>query len=256
MAALADDYPDRRQQCVDVLCGYLRLPWDPEADDLAATSTTVSRTGPDGATTAVTTTPARRPHDAEVRATVLAVIAAHTRQPPGPGDSWSWTPLDFNLTGAHLRDLDLAGCRFDGRLLFDGAVFSGTRTTFQRARFSLTGRRITHDRVVVSFRGATFNATETSFEAAVFGPAPSSDQQLSFARASFVGGVRLGSAALPKQAFRMFSGITVPGRLMLPADVDQRHLPHLGSSTPTPAQVRIGATWYELDPPTSRRGSS
>src|SRR5262249_33713884 len=30
MAGLADDWPEHRQTCVDVLCAYLRLPYDPE----------------------------------------------------------------------------------------------------------------------------------------------------------------------------------------------------------------------------------
>ncbi len=29
MAGLADDWPENRQTCVDVLCGYLRMPYDP-----------------------------------------------------------------------------------------------------------------------------------------------------------------------------------------------------------------------------------
>jgi hypothetical protein len=30
MAGLADDWPENRQTCVDVLCGYLRLPYGPD----------------------------------------------------------------------------------------------------------------------------------------------------------------------------------------------------------------------------------
>ena len=30
MAGLADDWPENRQTCVDVLCGYLRLPYEPD----------------------------------------------------------------------------------------------------------------------------------------------------------------------------------------------------------------------------------
>lgn len=32
LANLADDWEQKRQQCVDVLCAYLRLPWDPGHD--------------------------------------------------------------------------------------------------------------------------------------------------------------------------------------------------------------------------------
>ena len=30
MAGLADDWPENRQTCVDVLCGYLRMPYEPD----------------------------------------------------------------------------------------------------------------------------------------------------------------------------------------------------------------------------------
>ena len=33
MAGLADDWPENRQTCVDVLCAYLRLPYEPDPGD-------------------------------------------------------------------------------------------------------------------------------------------------------------------------------------------------------------------------------
>ena len=36
MAGLADDWKQNRQTCVDVLCAYLRLPYDPDPGDDAA----------------------------------------------------------------------------------------------------------------------------------------------------------------------------------------------------------------------------
>ncbi|MGH3153169.1 MAG: hypothetical protein ACRDOB_20910, partial [Streptosporangiaceae bacterium] len=33
MAGLADDWQDHRQTCVDVLCAYLRMPYEPEPGD-------------------------------------------------------------------------------------------------------------------------------------------------------------------------------------------------------------------------------
>src|SRR5690348_16821036 len=33
MAGLADDWPENRQTCVDILCAYLRLPYDPDPGD-------------------------------------------------------------------------------------------------------------------------------------------------------------------------------------------------------------------------------
>jgi len=170
MAALADDYADRRQQCVDVLCGYLRLPWDPNVDDLAATSTVMTTPGPDGTSTAQSNTPARRPHDAEVRATILATIAAHTRH---ENPSTSWTALDFNLRRAHLADAIFTGCQFAGRTSFEGAAFSGERTSFEGAAFS--GER-------TSFQNAAFSTTHTSFDGAKF-----SGDDATFEEATFSG---------------------------------------------------------------------
>jgi hypothetical protein len=62
MAGLADDWPENRQTCVDVLCAYLRLPYDPEPGD--------------GATPAD-----RAAHRAnrEVCRTIIRVIGAHLR---------------------------------------------------------------------------------------------------------------------------------------------------------------------------------
>lgn len=156
MAALADDYADRRQQCVDVLCGYLRLRWDPDLDDLAATSTTITETDSDGVATSRTTTPVRRPHDAEVRATIVAVIAAHTRVPADPA---TWTPLNFNLASAHLVDVDFDDCHFAGEVAFSGATFSGTGTSFMGTTFS---------GVSTSFMGTTFSGKFTNFDGATF----------------------------------------------------------------------------------------
>ena len=62
MAGLADDWPENRQTCVDVLCGYLRLPYDPDPGEDAV--------------------PAERAAyraSREVRHTVIRVITAHLR---------------------------------------------------------------------------------------------------------------------------------------------------------------------------------
>lgn len=78
MANLADDWPEQRQQCVDVLCGFLRLP--PPADE------------------------ALRAADAKIRTTIGAVLRDHLQE------GGAWCGLDFNLIGAYLVDRD---CRTD-----------------------------------------------------------------------------------------------------------------------------------------------
>lgn len=69
MAALADEYPDRAQQCVDVLCGYLRLPYDQRRDGLDALTTTYTST--DRSTVETAATPA---FDGIVRTTITDAI--------------------------------------------------------------------------------------------------------------------------------------------------------------------------------------
>ena len=78
MAVLADDWPENRQTCVDVLCGYLRMPYEPDPGDGA--------TGPE-----------RLAFDAsrEVRHTVIRVITAHLKA----GAAVSWQGLSFDFTG-------------------------------------------------------------------------------------------------------------------------------------------------------------
>src|SRR5215468_4059915 len=62
MAGLADDWEENRQTCVEVLCGYLRMPYEPDPGDQAPE-------------------PERLAFRAsyEVRRTVIRVITAHLR---------------------------------------------------------------------------------------------------------------------------------------------------------------------------------
>jgi hypothetical protein len=62
MAGLADDWPENRQTCVDVLCGYLRMPYEPDP-------------GEDAVELKILDFRASR----EVRHTVIRVITAHLK---------------------------------------------------------------------------------------------------------------------------------------------------------------------------------
>lgn len=146
LAALADRQSDRyrRQQCIDALCGYLRLPYSPEAG--AGHITTVVREQPGLGTGTTTTTSSYRPADREVRLTILSVIAAHLRDPNIPT---SWCGHDLDFTGATFDGGNFDECHFSGgRVTFYGANFCGGRVTFDWANFS--GGRVT-------FYGATFS---------------------------------------------------------------------------------------------------
>src|SRR5262247_3684528 len=76
MAGLADDWPENRQTCVDVLCGYLRMPYEPDPGDEA----------PEKKRLAFRTS-------REVRHTVIRVITAHLKD--GATPSWQGLYFDF-----------------------------------------------------------------------------------------------------------------------------------------------------------------
>lgn len=107
LANLADDWPEQRQQCVDVLCGHLRVPWTaPLQDNDAPTEEKPPHT------------PKHNWGEEQVRTTILTVIADHLRHPTQylPRGVHSWSTLHLNLTGAEIPGWDLAGCQFSGRL--------------------------------------------------------------------------------------------------------------------------------------------
>ena len=155
MANLADDWPEQRQQCVDVLCGFLRLP--PPADE------------------------ALRAADAKIRTTIGAVLRDHLQE------GGAWCGLDFNLIGAYLVDLDLVGARFTGRnTFFTGAEFTGEVTSFAEARFASENTSFAEARFtgeVTSFADAQFTGKNTSFDRAEF-----TGENTFFIGAEFTGG--------------------------------------------------------------------
>ncbi|RAJ66773.1 hypothetical protein K378_02948 [Streptomyces sp. Amel2xB2] len=76
LARLADDWEEQRQVCIDVLCAYLRMPYQPD--------------------------PSAEGHkigEREVRLTVISIIRDHLRHPDA-ATAWSTYALDF--TGATL----------------------------------------------------------------------------------------------------------------------------------------------------------
>jgi hypothetical protein len=78
MASLADDWEKNRQTCVDVLCGYLRMPY-----------------GPDPGTGSPVPEQLIFKSSREVRHTVIRLITAHLKD----GAAVSWQGLNFDFTG-------------------------------------------------------------------------------------------------------------------------------------------------------------
>ncbi len=186
MAAAADESAvfSRRQQCIDVLCGYLRLPYDPDSgsNNLSEfVSTTTWSATPPAVNIEETRRQAVRQNDREVRDTIVRVLSQRLS---GTADT-SWSGNDFDLTGVLFEDAWFAGARFSGRhVWFDGAVFSGPNASFEDVEFSsevvsFEGASFESD---ATFAGSTFRARSASFDGATF-----SGKDTSFDEARFAG---------------------------------------------------------------------
>jgi uncharacterized protein YjbI with pentapeptide repeats len=168
MAGLADDWPENRQTCIDVLCGYLRIPYKPDPGQDAPE-------------------PERLAFRAsrEVRHTVIRVITAHLQKDKDA--AMSWQGLNFDFTGAVFDGGDFTGARFSGGTVrFDHAKFSGGEVQFNVATFAGGTVRFlgaVFSGGTVRFAGAVFSGSQVDFEAAVF-----SGGQVDFAAAEFSGG--------------------------------------------------------------------
>jgi hypothetical protein len=154
-AAAADESPvfAQRQQCIDVLCGYLRLPYEPDSGSNHLSefvSTTTWSATPPATNIEETRRQAVRQNDREVRETIVRVLAQRLQR----SADTSWSANDFDLTGVLFEDAWFAGARFSGRhVWFDGAVFTGPNTSFEDVQFNAE---------VVSFDGPTSNPTRRS----------------------------------------------------------------------------------------------
>ncbi|MFC1471197.1 pentapeptide repeat-containing protein, partial [Rhodococcus qingshengii] len=163
MAALADDWgdnnkPNETQACIDVLCGYLRLPYAPEHAANHQTKriiTTPTQTDGVAAHGAIEEHFEYRQNDREVRKTIVRVIRNHLL----PDAETSWSENGFDFQGTILEDLNFEGVVFNGPVSFNGTRFHGERTSFEGAEFH--GER-------TSFEGAEFHGKWTLFNRAEF----------------------------------------------------------------------------------------
>jgi uncharacterized protein YjbI with pentapeptide repeats len=216
MAGLADDWEENRQTCIDVLCAYLRMPYEPDPGEEAPA-------------------PERLAFRAsrEVRHTVIRVITAHLTD----GSAVSWQSLNFDFTGVVFDGGIFRAAKFSGgevsfvdaefsggTVIFGGSEFSGGTVSFRNAKFSgstvsfgnakFSGGTVSFGNAkfsggTVSFNGAEFSADAVSFYGAEF-----SGGEVSFGNAKFSGGtVSFGNAEFSggTVSFRnaKFSGSTV-----------------------------------------------
>ena len=122
MAGLADDWDRQRQACIEVLCAYLRLPYDPNAASKGY-----------------------RLGEREIRRTIIRVIRDHLRpgytRVPWFGYNFSFEGAVFDcgdlshalLTGGHVS---FHGVHFlSGTFHFNGTQFDGAQVWFNHAHF-------------------------------------------------------------------------------------------------------------------------
>ncbi|MEV0675974.1 pentapeptide repeat-containing protein [Actinosynnema sp. NPDC050436] len=143
---LAQNVPDQRQIIVNVLCSYLRMPFQsPVAPDLVSTVSTAANTlivpeqvaGEQAGSTVDRVENERRIQEREVRLTAQRDITKHLhpRNDTDHPAETLWENIDLDLTGATLVALDLENCRvrtaqfggvtFEGYAVFDGVTFEG-----------------------------------------------------------------------------------------------------------------------------------
>jgi hypothetical protein len=201
MAGLADDWQDHRQMCVDVLCAYLRMPYEPGPGDDAPVEKRLAFQA-----------------SREVRHTVIRVITAHLNgTAPVP-----WCGLNFDFAGAVFDGGDFSGAKFSGGTVsFSGAEFSGGTVNFSGARFSGAAVHFSRSKFTgesPEFTGAGtsggtvfFHATEFSGGTVSFSRAEFSSETVDFTGAEFSGGtVSFSDAEFPGGTVG-FSGAGVSG---------------------------------------------
>ncbi|MFF1812897.1 pentapeptide repeat-containing protein [Streptomyces sp. NPDC058251] len=145
LARLADDWSEQRQVCIDVLCAYLRMPYEPD--------------------------PAAPEHEAgerEVRQTIIRVIRDHLQV---PNAATAWCRQNFDFTGAVFDGGDFSTSHFQSTVSFSGATFSGSTVDFSGATFSdgtVDFSEATFSDGTVHFNYATLSSGTVDFGNATF----------------------------------------------------------------------------------------
>ena len=167
MAGLADDWEENRQTCVDVLCAYLRMPYEPDPGQDAPESQRL-------AFQAIR----------EVRHTVIRVITAHLIEDAAV----TWQGLNFDFTGVVFDGGNFAGAQLSsGTVTFNGAQFSSGTVHFNNIQFS--GCRVNFSEAQFSGAMVNFSGAQFSGGMTYFGNAEFSGGTVSFHNARFSGGM-------------------------------------------------------------------
>ncbi|MER7209489.1 pentapeptide repeat-containing protein [Streptosporangium sp. NPDC000239] len=169
---LAQDNPGHRQTIVNVICAYLRMPFNPPPDGPRQDLTpAVPRAAIAGASAPAS---GRDSHEElQVRLTAQRILEEHLHDDRPPADRTAelagprfWEGMRIDLTGATLTTPNFRNCHvteanfhrvaFTGDATFHGATFAGNA--------DFNGATFTRD---ADFNGATF-ARNTGFNRATF----------------------------------------------------------------------------------------
>jgi uncharacterized protein YjbI with pentapeptide repeats len=194
MALLADDWEERRQECIDMLCASLRI------------HLLGSGAGEAG--------PAREAHR-----TLIRLITAHLQPDSKRARSHAnWSKYNFDFTGVTFDGADFSGANFDGTVSFlnsiflnagfGSAVFSGN-VNFNAAEFAGDSVDFTRTQFTgnpVSFIGTRFTGGLVTFYGARF------SGQVFFHRAQFLGSnVCFGGVEFPGGDVSFFESLFAEG---------------------------------------------
>ncbi|WP_297625174.1 pentapeptide repeat-containing protein [Nocardia sp.] len=121
MAGVANESKGpQRQQCIDVLCGYLRLPYSPERGSNYQTKHIEKRKSSGNEDLEVENHFEYLQNDREVRQTILRVIADHLRS-----RQFNWSSASFDFRDAYLENVNFSSTSFKGEARFEGSTLVG-----------------------------------------------------------------------------------------------------------------------------------
>lgn len=112
---LGQDNQEHRQTIVNVVCAYLRIPFDQAMEEEKSGSAT---------------------GELEVRKAAQSILVSHVRRGILEDSSTFWRGMSLDLSGANLIDFDLNGAVLQ-EVRFTGAVFMGKMTNFAGTNFRM-----------------------------------------------------------------------------------------------------------------------
>lgn len=156
---------NHRQTVIDVICAYLRMPYDPPAKDHSSSEPqSQSYQPPVSANIRSQDGPQQ---ELLVRMAAQNLLIRHLEDPELYPASPYWDGVTIDLRGAHLIDIAFSGCRFNavdfsaaifnGSTWFDEATFTDLRCDFDGARFNGDVTFLAYFEGGASFEGAHFN---------------------------------------------------------------------------------------------------